>query len=303
MSSIFLFFTIGIYSQNNQDINENIKATLNKFRTDYIKSYEKENPELIYEYYSGNIRLMPELQKTIFGNTNVLSYHKAFQERFQVKLYKREQIEILNLGSQILEIGKFSLEMKLKDAGDEYKIIGTYLNLWKKSENDKLQLITEAWNYDDYYAEVHEHLKFENIQAVVVAFEAHIPVNNPISFELAALNRLMDITITQHDANIWSQVYADDALLIPNYHSPYRGRKAIDAYIEMHVKELPVFEDLDIRNDHIDNLGAYVIEYASHVANWRTGEYSGVNTGKNIRIWKRESDCSLKIFRNISMYD
>lgn len=297
-----LFFTIGIYSQNDQDINENIKITLNKFRSDYIESFEKENPEILFKYYSENIRIMPELQKTIFGNTNVLSYHKAFQKRFQINSYKREQLEIIDMGSEILEIGKFSFEMKLKETNDKHEITGSYFNLWEKSENN-LQLITEAWNYDHYYGDIHKHLKFENIPSVVIAFEPRVPVNNAISFELSAYCKMLDIAVTQHDANIWSQFFATDAMLIPNYYSPYKGKKAIDTYIEMHVKELPVFEELDIRNDHIDDLGDYVIEYASHVANWRTGEYSGVNTGKNIRIWRREPNCSLKIFRSISMYD
>ncbi len=71
----------------------------------------------------------------------------------------------------------------------------------------------------------------------------------------------------------------------------------------MHVKELPVFEELDIRNDRIDNLGTFVIEYASHIASWKNGDSSGVGLGKNIRIWRREADHSLKLFRAIGMYD
>jgi hypothetical protein len=46
-----------------------------------------------------------------------------------------------------------------------------------------------------------------------------------------------------------------------------------------------------------------VIEYASHIAIIRDGEYSGVGTGKNIVIWRREKGGSLKIFRGIAMYD
>ena len=45
------------------------------------------------------------------------------------------------------------------------------------------------------------------------------------------------------------------------------------------------------------------MEYASHVANRRSGDHSGVNTGKNLKIWRREADGSLKIFRSIDMYE
>jgi len=113
----------------------------------------------------------------------------------------------------------------------------------------------------------------------------------------------MEVTITLHDPKIWAQFYADDGILFPNHRPFLDGRKAIDTHFEMHVKEIPVFEKLDIRNDRIDNLGEYVIEYASHIAVWRGGDYSGVGLGKDLRIWRREKDGSLKIFRHIGMYD
>jgi hypothetical protein len=114
----------------------------------------------------------------------------------------------------------------------------------------------------------------------------------------------MEATIMQHDAKIWSQFYSDDGMFLYSRHPVYKGRKALDEFLEKHVKEdMPIFEKLDIRNDQIDDLGDYVIEYASHIANWRKGEYSGINTGKDIRIWRRGVDCSLKIFRAMGMYD
>jgi len=110
---------------------------------------------------------------------------------------------------------------------------------------------------------------------------------------VAAFNGLMEATVSQHDAKIWSQFYSDDGILFSKGNPLNEGRKAIDEYLEK----------LDIRNDEIDYLGTYVIEYASHVANWRYGESSGVNTGKNIRIWRRGPDGSLKMFRQIGSYD
>jgi hypothetical protein len=66
---------------------------------------------------------------------------------------------------------------------------------------------------------------------------------------------------------------------------------------------MPIFEKLDVRNDRIDDLGNYVIEYASHIAIIRSGDFSGVSTGKDLAIWRREPNGALKIFRHITMYD
>jgi ketosteroid isomerase-like protein len=301
-SLIFMSVTI-VSAQSNVKADEKTIAHLKKFRSDYIKSMLDKKPEKIQAYYSENIRLMPAFQKTVLGKSNAASYHKAFLTRFDINDFKRNEIEILDLGTQVLEIGKLTMRIRLKTTGKEYELTGTYLNIWEELKNGELSIITEAWNYDRHYAEFHEYLRFEEVVAVHAALQPNVPVNSNISFELAALNRLLDATVTQHNANVWSQYYTDDAMLVPSYYPLCRGRKAVNEYIETHVKELPVFEELDIRNDRIDNLGNYIIEYASHIASWKNGESSGVSLGKNIRIWRREPDHSLKLFRSMGMYD
>jgi hypothetical protein len=92
-------------------------------------------------------------------------------------------------------------------------------------------------------------------------------------------------------------------MFIYSFNPIQKGRKALDEFLETHVNEMPIFEKLDIRNDRIDDLGMFVIEYASHIAVWRNGGSSGVNTGKDLRIWRRETDGSLKILRSMAMYD
>jgi ketosteroid isomerase-like protein len=246
---------------------------------------------------------MPAFQKTLLGKRNVELYHKAFLSRFSIVEFTRKGIEILDLGSQVLETGIFTMSITLKSTGQQHTLKGKYLNVWEELEDGGLLLITEAWNYDQYYGELHEHFKFDEIPSVHIALLPNVPINSNISFELAARNRLLDATITQHDGNTWSQYYSDDAMLFASYHPLFAGKKAIDDYINMHVKELPVFEELDIRNDRIDDLGVFVIEYASHIASWRNQGASGVSLGKNIRVWRREPDHSLKVFRSIGMYD
>jgi ketosteroid isomerase-like protein len=291
-----------VFAQPKGNADEKSIAYLKKFRSDYTKSMLNKKSETIVSYYADGIRLMPEFQKTVMGKSNALSYHKAFSARFDIQEFSRDEIEILDLGSRVVELGMFTMKMKLKSTGKEYELKGKYQNIWEKSENGKLSLITEAWNYNHQVGIV-EQLKFEGVPVVDVALQAHVPINSPISFELAALNRLMEITIMQHDSKIWSQFYTDDGMFIYSGNPIYEGRKSLDEFLEKHVNEMAVFEKLDVRNDRVDALGEYVIEYASHIAIVRSGEYSGINTGKDIRIWRREKGGSLKIFRTMAMYD
>ncbi len=275
---------------------------LDKFRADCTKSILAENPEAILGYYAENVRLMPEYQKTVLGKTNASSYHKAFGHRFLVQEYSREKKEITDLGLRVVEIGFFTMKLALKSTGQKRELFGKYVDIWEKAENGELSLITEAWNYN-HEVPFSDELRFAEVPAVHMALQGHLPITSDVSFELAALNKLLEAVVSQRDARTWARFFTDDGMFIYSHHPLYEGRKALDNFLESHAKELPIFEHLDIRNDRIDDLGAYVIEYASHIANWRNGESSGVGTGKDIRIWRREPDGSLKLYRAVGMYD
>jgi len=302
LSAILCLDASTLIGQSLNQTDEKTTAFLKQFRSDYSKHMLNSGQELIAGYYADEIRLMPAFQKTIVRKDNALVYHKAFAARFYIKEYERKAIETLDLGARVVETGTFTMKLKLKSTGKDYEVIGKYQDIWKKLETNKLSLITQAWNHNDR-TEIDEHFRFVEVSAVQTAFQAHVPINSNISFELAALNKLLEVCIIQGDNKVWSQFYTDDVMLIANFNTIQQGRKAVEKYLEKEVNEMPVFEKLDIRNDEIDYLGAYVIEYASHVANWRFGESSGVNTGKNIRIWRREPDGSLKMFRQIGSYD
>jgi ketosteroid isomerase-like protein len=301
---VFLFLSIITSKgaeQTTTNPDEKVLLFLKNFNSDYARSILNKKPEILVAYFDENIRLLTEFQKTVLGKTNVALYHKIMTSKLDITSYNRAITESYDLGARITEFGNFVMKFKLKNRGKEYQLEGKYLNIWKK-EDQRLTLVTECWNYNNE-VEISEDLRFNEVPDHQTALLAHTPVNNSISFQLAALCRLQETAITQHDASIWSQFYTDDCKILTHGHEAYEGRKAIDEYISKHVKELPIFEKLDIRNDQIDDLGDYIIEYASHVANWRNGDSSGVNTGKDIRIWRREKDGSLKIFRQIGMYD
>jgi len=292
-----------VVSQPVKRANERAIAYLTKFRLEYISQTLNKKPGLLQAYYVDSVRLMPPFQKTVIGKSNAAAYHTAFANRFTVRDYTRTELEVLDLNGQVLETGTFTMRVLINKTAKEQVLRGKYLNLWIDSGSGELRLLTEVWNYDQYYADIHEQLRFDEVPGIHAALLPNVPVNNSISFELAALNRLLDETVTNHDGNTWSLYYADDAMLLAGYYPVCSGKNAIDEYINTHVKELPVFEELDIRNDRIDYLGTFVIEYASHIASWKNGNSSGVSLGKNIRIWKRDLDHSLKLFRAIGTYD
>ncbi len=283
-------------------VSPQILAVLQQYRADCTRGYLEGNASPAIGNYAADIRLMPEYQKTILGKANATIYHEAFFRRFTVTRCQRKEIEVTDLGSRIIEIGLLDLNLTLRSTGEARTLAGKYLDLWEKHPDGRLELITEAWNYN-HAVPFSDELRFPEVPAVHMALQGRLPITNDVSLELAAWDKLLESVVQQHDAKTWCRLYADDAMFLYSHHPLYQGRKALNEFLEQHVTELPVFEKLDIRCDRIDDLGAYVIEYASHIANWRNGDSSGVGTGKNIRIWRREANGQLRYFRTIAMYD
>lgn len=249
-----------------------------------------------------NLRLMPITQPTMFGRENAAAYYRAFLGRFAVRDCSRTSAGQFDFGSRVVEIGRFSQKLTHKGTGETFDLNGKYLDAWEKQPDGGLRLVTAAWNADAWLPQA-ETLRFPDVPSVRTAFEPRASTKTAVGFELAALGLLHETAVMQRDAALWSRFYADDAMMLANNGGFHVGRQAVDDYISRHAPELPVFEKLDLRIDRIEESGDYVFEYASQIANWRRGDATGVSTGKNLRIWRREPDHALKIVLSIGSYD
>ena len=272
------------------------------YRSELARAMVDEKADQIASRYSENLRLMPPYHGSVFGRANARAYHAALFERFDVRKYQRDEVNTYELGSRLIEVGRFAMTLTARSDSRSHEISGGYMDIWEQVAGKPVNLLTHVWN-TDRYQDIANDLRFSNVPSVRTALEAHVPIKDNLSFELAALNKLLEVVITQHDGKVWAQFWADDAVLLSNHHGIMQGRAAIDEHLSQEAQGGSVFEKLDIRNDAIDPAGRFVIEYASHVANWRNGDSSGVNTGKNIRLWRREPDGSLKMICGIGTYD
>lgn len=258
---------------------------------------------ILEQYHGKDIRLMPAHQKTMKGARSVAAYYQALSARFSISKVEFNTLHTYDIDTLLVDQGTFELIVRSKAGGPQQTVKGNYLHLWNLRDRAKPKLITDVWNVKQLPFDS-EQLRFRELPTVDVALMAHLPVKDDVSFELAALNRMMEVTVAQHDAVAWTLFYSDNSFLLANNGDYHAGKPAITKYLANHVGEIPVFEKLDIRNDEVVVLkNGYIIEYSSHVANWRYDEHSGVGMGKDLRIWKRQADGRLKIISHIGSYD
>lgn len=277
-------------------------AVIARFDTDYRHALLAGDPAGVADHFDGGIRLMPEFQRTMQGREAVEAYYRAFAARFAVTAYRRTPLREFDLGSHLVATGTFTQKLQRRSDGKEYELNGKYLDLWRQKAGGDAELVTQAWNYDRWF-DAGDDFRFAEVRAFTAAQQPRVPADSNPRLELAAWCQLIGVAVSQHDGAVFARLFADDAVLLPNFDVVHAGRQAIDTWVATHFKELPVFEHLDIRNDRVDVLDGYLIEYASHVSSWKNGDSSGMNTGKNLRIWRREPDHALKLIVQIGAYD
>jgi ketosteroid isomerase-like protein len=277
------------------------RAALDAYRIAITGAYLSGKPEGAVRPLAESVRLMPAYQRTIVGKNDAATYYQAFLKRFSVRSYERSPIEVADLGQRVMEIGRFTMTLAARGS-ETHTLAGKYMDLWEKSPSGTLTLHTAAWNHDEL-PKIADQLRFAEVPSVHLALQARVPVTAGITLELAALQKLQESAIAQHDGKTWALFYADDGIVLANHGTVVTGRTALDEYHESHAKALPVFEKLDLRTHQIDDLGEYVVEYASGVVTWKSNEWSGVSLGKGILVWRRRDTGTPQIWRAISMYD
>ena len=280
------------------------KQTFNQQRSDYEHAFKSENPQFILKYYDNDVRLMPEANPTIFSADHARLYFQTLFERFEIEHYVRTHAETLDMGEQMAEFGFFSLKL-IEKSGAKRDLEGKYLNLWRKQDDGTLNIIADIWNFDKITEgfSFSGQLTFSNIPSIVTALGPRVFVDTPLLVELKALSLFNTHAIMTRDKNLISRLNAHDAVLYPNYGKVLSGMDEIKAFWDVHMDRLPPFAFLRNNFDKVDVLENYIVQYSTHIVSWQTGKHSGINTGKHIRILKRESNGSLKTYRRISAYD
>lgn len=270
-------------------------------RSDYINGMLTENAQLIIKHYDESAELVLQANPTITGVTNAKFYFEALFREFEVEAYERTVSDILDMGPKKAETGNYSLRIKNPE-GVVRTLTGSYLTIWKAPDNNVPKLELDFWNFD-HHIDFSNELQFKSVPSTITAFEAHLPITSPASMELAAYGALINETVLVRDGAVLSQFYTHDGVILRNSNPPIIGIENIEKYWLKHAREIASFEGLQQRTVKLEELGKYIIEHSAHIAIWRSGEHSGVNTGKHIRIWVRQPDGRIKTRILASAYD
>lgn len=279
------------------------RSKLEAVNRQFADAVLSEDINKLMRFYASDAVSMPEYQPMLKGNDAIRKYSQEIFNRQKIKSFDKKISEVIDLEKYVAEIGSFTKEFTVSSGEPPLKHNGKYLNIWKVQPDGTWQLKAESFGY------------FENIKNPAALFvkitekptennSTQSPNDNKnISLELHALNALMEEAVRNRDGNLRADFFSQDAVFMPFADSPKTGIKEIREHLIAYNSGNVIIDSINIYSDYAEVAGAYVIEYPKFDVKWHTPEVAGTGQGKGIRIWRREPDCSLRLYREIGLHD
>lgn len=249
--------------------------------------------------YSQQAISMPEYQLTLSGRAEIESYYREIFKRQNIKTYQRQVQEFIHLGKTIVEIGTFIKEYTRSENDSLITLSGQYWNVWAAADGN-FKLKGEAFGYFHPVAHPETLIVTNHPQPD----EADVPIKNEIPFELKAYNALMEKGVRNRDAMLRSGFFMEAGSFKPFADTTVTGMDQIKPFLKAYSSRGTVtINSIICYTYDFEYDGDYLLEYDMFKVAWSRPDVSGRTEGKGIRIWKRQADHSLRLYREIGTHN
>jgi ketosteroid isomerase-like protein len=255
----------------------------------------------VIRHYNTSAISMPEYQLTLTGVDEIKMYYTEIFKRQRVKSFKRVADEFIHMNNTVVEIGTFKKEFENSTTDSLITLNGKYWNVWQAEQDSVFKLRGEGYGYFNPIAHPEQFvLTIANEQPN----ESDILSKKEIPFELKAYNALMEKGVRTRDGILRADFFTDDGRYYPFADSTVSGMENIKPYlIEYSSRGTVTIDSIMCYTYDFAYSDSSILEYAMFKVKWSRPDLSGRTEGKGIRIWKRQSDNSLRLFRQIGMHN
>ncbi|NER18442.1 YybH family protein [Spongiivirga citrea] len=271
-----------------------IESRIDELNRKLIEAAKTKNFEPVEHLYTNDALLLTEFHTIIDGKRDILKFYNTIFERHTLKTYKKTTKEILDLGSQILEIGTFTKTFEnLKEQE------GKYWNIWTPQKNGDLKLQSESYGYfhkiDDYKSQVVE--EFRKLPTTTQSRNGKL-----IPPELLAYDAYTEKIVRERNVEKAMSLYQKDADYYGIAKQSIHGLDDLTSYYEDYYKNPVTIDSISIWTYDYKKVNDGFIKYVKFHVEWTVPEFSGKTSGTNTVYWRRQADGSLKRKRLIGFH-
>ncbi|MBA4053923.1 MAG: hypothetical protein C0490_04355 [Marivirga sp.] len=251
------------------------------------------------QHYDDKAISMPEYQLTLDGRQHIEGFYREMFDHQNIKIFQRQPRDYIHLGKSIVEIGTFLKEYTDSKTDTLRKLTGKYWHVWEAQPDGQYRIKGEAFGF--FHPVAHP-------ETLIVTANNTQPddfeIKKDIPFELKAYNALMEKGVRKRDGVFRSEFFTEDASFYPFADTTVTGMEKIKPYLIGYSSRGSVtIDSIMCYTYDFEYSGDYILEYDMFKVKWSVPGFSGRTEGKGIRIWKRQEDHSLKLYREIGTHN
>lgn len=302
LAFLLLFSCTTETKMTEQESHASIEEKLSVLSRKHAEAEMNDDLPLFIATYHPDAICMPEYQFTLDGQTAIEAYYAKIFERQDVKSFENVAEEYIHLdSSSVVEIGTFTKRVSAPGNDSITTFHGKYWHVWRIAPDGDVKLKGEVYGYFHPIEDTENHIVDVNNDQ---PDEGDIVKLKEIPFELKAYNALMEKGVRTRDAVLRASFFTEDGRFFPYADATLTGMSEIKPYLTAYSSRGKVSIDLiQCYTYDFEYAGNYILEYDMFKVKWRTPETSGRTEGKGIRIWKRQHDQSLRLFREIGTHN
>lgn len=252
-------------------------------------------------FYDSAAISQPEFQRPILGIANIGEFYREIFKRQNVKTFTRSHAEFIRLDSTIIELGTFEKSYTGPTADSILTQHGKYCFVWQRY-GKSFKLKGETYGFFHPIGHPEELV----VKGIPPSGKSEKPFDpHTIPFELRAYNALMEKYVREGAGALRSEFFTQDGKVFPFAHAPVAGVSEIRPYLIKYDTHGPGFkmDSISVWTYHYEYHGRYVLEYPKFFVRWSAPGARGSASGQGIRLWVRQPDHSLRLYREIGTHN
>jgi ketosteroid isomerase-like protein len=271
---------------------------LQKLTQQLTEAEVKDDITSYMQHFSEQAICMPEYQITLDGRNEIEKYYSEIFKRQNIQILNRQAHEFIHLNNTIVEIGTFKKGYTTAGIDSLIVLSGKYWHIWSVLPDGGYKIKGEISNY--FYPVAHP-------ESLILSEAQQQPDESQLTsfpFELKAYNALMEKGVRLRNAPLRYSFFTEDAIIYPFADTIYSGLDQIKPYLtEYSNRRWVSIDTVNCYTYAYEDLNDYMLEYSMFKVKWSRKEIFGRTEGKGIRIWKRQPDKSLRLFREIGTHN
>ncbi|MNX00657.1 hypothetical protein D3C86_301700 [compost metagenome] len=300
LSFIFFLFAFGGFAQENR-IDSVIKKQIEDYNTSFSNALVKGSQGDLIKAYTDQTIFMPEHSRERVGSKTIRDFYKQWLVQAKITSYERKILDLQDFGNYVLEIGTFDENLNLNEQ-NAFLYTGKYAVLWKKSSSRSLPptIAAEIWGSSSYF----DDKNIPNIDDSSVPKTEEYSFSDKLALEVKERNKAIKDFVQNRQGAEHAKMFMPDAMYLTYYTPILSGEKEIADYFTEHEKTGTLsIDEISILTSGIIYARTAIIEFGFYNVDWRDGESKGNVKGKSINVWKKDSNGTLLLFRQMVNHD